>query len=270
VSIVNGAQTADSITTASLTGAISPDAKLLITVIEIGAAAVDLGVKITRARNHQNEVRGVDFAALDPNQERLRQELAAAGIKYHYRPSAEARARREDTFTLEEAAVALACLSFRVAHSLARPRPAHNAIDFVVAAKKEIGRLWEQEGTIYGQIFPSSLSGLHACRLVRIYRLVDRILADSERSEGVYYRRMFFRHGRYFVMAFLAHRLPEVVRRLQAKCAAPAEAESPCLPRLVRVSASLSYCAHGGLRWSVRRKAGDGGRSSGRLLRQPI
>ncbi len=213
VSIVNGAQTAGSITTASLSGPISPDAKLLITVIEIGAAADDLGVKITRARNHQNEVRGVYFAALDPNQERLRQELAVVGIKYHYRPSAEARTRHDDAFTLEEAAVALACLSFSVAHSRSRTRPVHNAIDFVVAAKKEIGRLWEQSGTMYGHIFPATLSGLRACRLVRIYRLVDRILAGSERSEAAYYRRMFFRHGRYFVMAFLAHQLPDVLRR---------------------------------------------------------
>lgn len=215
VSIVNGAQTAGSITTAALAGDISADAKLLITVIEIGAAGDDLGVKITRARNHQNEVRGVYFAALDPNQERLRQELAIVGIKYHYRPSVEARIRREDSFTLEEAAVALACLSFSVVHSRMQPRPAQNAIDYVVAAKKEIGRLWDQDGAVYKHIFPANLSGLHACRLVRIYRLVDRILAGSEQSEGAYYRRMFFRHSRYFVMAFVAHRLSDVVRRPQ-------------------------------------------------------
>ncbi len=66
-----------------------------MTLIEIGNGADDIGLKITRARNHQNVVRGVDFAALDPNQERLRQELAVAGITYFYRPSAEARARNE-------------------------------------------------------------------------------------------------------------------------------------------------------------------------------
>jgi hypothetical protein len=207
VSIVNGAQTAGSITNASAVGEISPDAKLLITVIEIGGAADDLGIKITRARNHQNEVRGVYFGALDPNQERLRQELAIAGIKYHYRPSAEARARRDDAFTLEEAALAMACLSFPVVHSRARPRPPQNAIDFAVTAKKEIGRLWEQDGAIYGHLFPATASGLRAYRLVRIYRLIDRILASNERSETAYYRRMFFRHGRYFIMAFVAHRL---------------------------------------------------------------
>lgn len=223
VSIVNGAQTAGSIANASLAGEISPDAKLLITVIEIGAEADDLGIKITRARNHQNEVRGVYFAALDPNQERLRQELAVVGIKYHYRPSAEARARREDAFTLEEAAVALACLSFPAAHSRARPRPPQNAIDFTVTAKNEIGRLWEQDGAAYGHLFPVTLSGLRTYRLVRIYRMIDRILAASEQSEGAYYRRMFFRHGRYFIMAFVAHRLPDVVRRSQLAISADDE-----------------------------------------------
>jgi hypothetical protein len=215
MSIVNGAQTAGSISTASLAGRISPDARLLITIIEIGSGGDEFSITITRARNHQTEVRGVYFAALDPTQERLRQELAAVGIKYHYRPSAEASLRRDDAFTIEEAAVALACLSFRIAHSRTRPRAGQNAIDFVVTAKREIGRLWEQDGAIYGHIFPATLSGLRACRLVRIYRLVDRILAATEQAETGYSRRMFFRHGRFFIMAFLALRLADVIGRPQ-------------------------------------------------------
>jgi hypothetical protein len=123
--------------------------------------------------------------------------------------------RSDDAFKIEEAAVALACLSFRIAHSRTRPRSGHNAIDFVVTAKKEIGRLWEQDGAIYGHIFPANLSGLRACRVVRIYRLVDRILAANERAETAYYRRMFFRHGRFFIMAFLALRLTDVIGRPQ-------------------------------------------------------
>ncbi|MCM8611877.1 AIPR family protein [Accumulibacter sp.] len=225
LSIVNGAQTAGAIFNATLAGNVSPDAKLLVTLIEIGNGADDIGLKITRARNHQNVVRGVDFAALDPNQERLRQELAAAGITYFYRPSAEARARREDAFTLEEAAVAMACLAFKVrsaAELLQHPRPI-NAVDFVVTAKKEIGRLWEQDGTLYGQLFPATLSGVRACRLVRIYRFIDRILADTERSENSYYRRMFFRHGRYFIMAFVALRSGDVMSKSQLEITAADE-----------------------------------------------
>jgi hypothetical protein len=221
LSIVNGAQTAGAIATATLAGDISSDAKLLITIIEIGNSGDDIGLKITRARNHQNVVRGVDFAALDPNQERLRQELRAAGITYFYRPSAEARARRDDAFTLEEAAIAMACLTFKVrsaAELQQHPKPI-NAIDFVVTAKKEIGRLWEQEGAMYSHLFRAGLSGVHVCRLVRIYRFIDHILADTERSENGYHRRMFFRHARYFVMAFVALRSADIIGRQELELA---------------------------------------------------
>jgi hypothetical protein len=104
VSIVNGAQTAGTVATAALQTEISDDARVLLTIIETGTNQDDIAIKVTRSRNFQNAVRGIDFAALDPTQERLRQELAAMGITYHYRPSAEARARRDDDFTLEEAA----------------------------------------------------------------------------------------------------------------------------------------------------------------------
>jgi hypothetical protein len=219
LSIVNGAQTAGAIADATLAGEISPDAKVLITIIEIGVGSDDIGVRITRARNHQNVVRGVDFAALDPNQERLRQEMAMAGITYHYRPSAEARTRRDDAFTFEEAAVALACLSFPVRTSAEIRAPnspraaAYHAVEFVVAAKKEVGRLWDQEGVLHGQLFPPAITGLRVCRMVRIFRFVDQILAATERSENGYHRRMFFRHGRYFIMAFVSHRSNEVLSR---------------------------------------------------------
>ncbi len=220
VSIVNGAQTAGAISSASISGPIADEAKLLITIIEIGATKDDLGLRITRARNHQNTVRGVDFAALAPNQERLRRELAAAGITYHYRPSAEARMRREDAFNLEEAAVAVACLSHPVLSSQqvqeARQRRSrlNNAVDFIITAKKEVGRLWEQDGQLYNTLFDKELTGLRLCRLVRIYRFVDRIMAATETSESTYHRRMFYRHGRFFLMAFVAHQCEPVLRKI--------------------------------------------------------
>lgn len=242
LSIVNGAQTAGAIFNATLAGDISPDAKLLVTLIEIGDGADDIGLKITRARNHQNVVRGVDFAALDPNQERLRQDLSAAGITYFYRPSAEARTRREDAFTLEEAAVAMACLAFKVrsaAELRQHPRPI-NAVDFVVTAKKEIGRLWEQDGTLYGQLFSASLSGVRMCRLVRLYRFIDRILADTERSENGYNRRMFFRHGRYFIMAFVAFRSSDIIDKPQLDLAT---ADQTVLSQRINELSELIYSA---------------------------
>jgi hypothetical protein len=218
VSIVNGAQTAGAIANAAAAGEISPDARVLITIIEIGNGADDIGARITRARNRQTVVRGVDFAALDPNQERLRQEMALAGITYHYRPSAEARTRRDDAFTFEEAAVSLACLSFPVRTSAEiraanTPRATYHAVEFVVAAKKEVGRLWDQEGVLHGVLFPPALTGLRVCRMVRVFRFIDQILAATERSENGYHRRMFFRHARYFIMAFVSHRSNDVLAR---------------------------------------------------------
>jgi hypothetical protein len=217
VSIVNGAQTAGAIANAALSGEISPDAKVFITVIEIGAQVDDIGLRITRARNYQNVVRGIDFAALDPEQERLRQELALVGITYYYRPSAEARTRRDDAVTLEEAVVAMACLSFPVLSSndIARLRGPNHAVDFVVTAKNEVGRLWDQGGSYYVRLFDNRTSGLSICRLVQIFRFIDQILAATERSENGYHRRMFFRHGRFFIMAFVAHQSADVIGRAE-------------------------------------------------------
>lgn len=218
-SIVNGAQTAGAMLTASQSGAISADARLLVTVIEIGRDAEELGVRITRARNHQNVVRGIDFAALDPTQERLRRELAAVGYRYFYRPSEEARIPNASSITVEESALALACLSHKpmlradVEVRRARGQSAKNAVDLVVAAKKEVSRLWDQSGSLYPLLFSDSLTGVRVCRLVRIFRMLNGILAASEQAETGYARRMFFRHGRYFIMAFIAERCEAVVNR---------------------------------------------------------
>lgn len=218
-SIVNGAQTAGAMLTASQSGDISPEARLLVTVIEIGQDADELGVRITRARNHQNVVRGIDFAALDPTQERLRRELAAAGYRYFYRPSEEARIPNANSITVEEAAVALACLSYSpmlradVDVRRARGQSVQNAVDLVVAAKKEVSRLWDQSGTLYPQLFSDALTGVRVCRLVRVFRMLNGILSATEQAETEYARRMFFRHGRFFIMAFVAQRCTAVVNR---------------------------------------------------------
>src|SRR5262249_5345202 len=49
-----------------------------------------------------------------------------------------------------------------------------------------------------------------------VFRFIDQILADTERSENRYARRMFFRHGRFFVMAIVAHRSAGLIRRAEA------------------------------------------------------
>lgn len=187
-SIVNGAQTVGSIATVyNTSGAVSPEAKLLITLIEIGTQPDPLGLQITRARNTQNAVRELYFAALDPNQERLRQELAVSGIAYQYRPSAEQGI--PNSVTIEQATIALACFKGRT--------------EIIVTAKKESGQIYPQFNQI---LFPPDLSGLQLYRSVQIFQYLDGIFAASEQAETETRRKMFYRHGRFFILHILARR----------------------------------------------------------------
>lgn len=191
-SVVNGAQTVGSIAAVrAANGAVSPEAKLLITLIEIGNAPDNLGPQITRARNTQNAIKGLHFAALDPLQERLRQDLAIFGVTYYYRPSAEAAKGGTNVITLEEAAIALASLSGKT--------------KMIVAAKKEIGQVYDQTRPYYKTLFEKDLTGVRLCRAVHIYRYLMDIFLASELAEAPHSRRkMFYRHGPLFILHILA------------------------------------------------------------------
>jgi hypothetical protein len=187
-SVVNGAQTVGAIASVySANSAIAADAKLLVTIIEVGTETDGIGVKITGARNTQNAVRDVYFAALDPNQERLRQECMVSGVVYHYRPSAD---RGQDDITIEQAAIALACFS--------------GDTNIVVAAKREVSQLYKREN-YYSTLFSDRLSGVTLCRYVRIFTYLDGIFAASERA-ATGRQKMFYRHGRFFILDILSRR----------------------------------------------------------------
>jgi hypothetical protein len=225
-SIVNGAQTVGSISTArSIHGSVSADAKTLITLIEVDSAQPIHGSEITRARNTQNAVRGLHFAALDCEQERLRREMAVSGIVYHYRPSAEAGIAGNE-ITVEIAALALAALSGNTRT--------------VVAAKKESGQLLNCEGDIYPTLFFPGLAGIQLCRSVRIYQYLDDILKASEISETDLHRRSFFRHGRFFILHILSQRVRPLIEKAEKELSTPDQHE---LSRMLLEIAELVYTA---------------------------
>jgi hypothetical protein len=201
-SVVNGAQTVGSIATARNThGPVAATAQVLITLINVGDAAANPGAEITRARNTQNAIRGLHFAALDPQQERLRQELAISGITYLYRPSAEAIQGGAMRITMEQAAVALAALSGNTRA--------------VVAAKKDSGQLYDRDAEYYPVLFGAGLSGIRLARAVRIYGYLDGVLAASEATSFTYNQRMFYRHGRLFIMHILARRHRAILEKAE-------------------------------------------------------
>lgn len=191
-SVVNGAQTVGSIASVfNDNGAISPDAKLLVTIIELGTISDTIGVEITKARNTQNTVRDIYFAALDPNQERLRQECMVSNIVYQYRPSAD----NQDAITIEQAAIALACFS-------------GNA-EIIVAAKKNLNLLYKDH---YSTLFSNELSGITLCRYVRIFQYLDQSFTSYAESL-TNKQKMFYRHGRLFILNILSRRYKSLINK---------------------------------------------------------
>jgi len=202
-SIVNGAQTVGSIAMASQSGIIIDNAKLLVTIIEVGQGITgnDLGTRITRTRNTQNIVHRNNFAALDPNQERLRQELLISGIVYHYRTSDHTTSTTDNSqFSLENATLALACFSCDTST--------------IVAAKREISQVYDRNGTFYPQLFHSMLSGTQLYRQVQIFRYLNMLLSRAESTESGR-RAMFFRHGCYFILHIWARRNQIILKKAE-------------------------------------------------------
>ncbi|MEG4802476.1 AIPR family protein [Microcoleus sp. ARI1-B5] len=192
-SVVNGAQTVGAIASVyNANGSISADAKLLVTIIEVGTETDNIGEKITGARNTQNAVRDVYFAALDSNQERLRQECMVSNIVYEYRPSAE---RNQDAITIEQAAVALACFSGNT--------------EILVAAKREISQLYKH---YYVILFNDGISGVTLCRYVRIFQYLDEIFSASEKA-ATNQQKKFYKHGRFFILDILARRYKPLLNK---------------------------------------------------------
>lgn len=192
LSVINGAQTVAS-AAELMQSANPPDiskAKVLLTLIQSKTAG-DFSPKVTRARNHQNPVSTANFASLDPQQERLRQELACFGISYHYRP--EAAAIPSDTsILLSEAIMALAYLE---------PDPR-----YTVWLKASPATINDAASAHYQAIFTDSLRGVHLVNAVLYSRHIHRLLkvADAA-SYGV--ERLVYRHGLHAIGFVLLKRL---------------------------------------------------------------
>ncbi|MEG4272642.1 MULTISPECIES: hypothetical protein [unclassified Microcoleus] len=71
----------------------------------------------------------------------------------------------------------------------------------MVAAKREISQLYK---LYYDRLFSNTLSGVTLCRYVRIFQYLDRIFANSETAETENRRKMFYRHGRFFILNILS------------------------------------------------------------------
>jgi hypothetical protein len=189
LSIINGAQTVASAAefVRQHPGKNIDDAKVMLTLIKAPADG-PFGKRVTKARNHQNPVQAANFASLDENQERLRQELAHLGFDYHYRPEALATGPR--AITIDEALRALASQQ----HD---PR-------YAVWLKSEPARLANPESAEYQALFTIALPGATLVNAVLCHRAIRTQVVDYElRAKPRSPERLIYRHGIHVITAVM-------------------------------------------------------------------
>ena len=193
LSIINGAQTVATAAefVAQHPGSSIDDAKVMLTLIKAPADG-PFGKRVTKARNHQNPVQTANFASLDENQERLRQEIAHLGFHYHYRP--EATASGDKAITLDEALKALASQQ--------------NDPRYAVWLKSDPARLANPESAEYQALFPGTLSGLALVNAFLCHQAIRKLVVDYEQNAAARSQeKLIYRHALHDITAVMMKRL---------------------------------------------------------------
>ncbi len=172
VSIVNGAQTVGVVWDVAKKDAKAfkkLDARVHIRVISLEHCPAGFETEVTRATNTQNRIQHRDFAALDPNQERLAGEMVLDGKRYAYK-SGDLDPEGDEGCNIEEATIALACAS--------------HDVTMAVQAKREVGGLWRDiTKPPYTTLFNDGLPARRMWRAVKISRLVAEELSSIDKTE---------------------------------------------------------------------------------------
>jgi hypothetical protein len=193
LSVINGAQTIASAAKYVEENPSSDISNALVTLTVIQATSDhEFGKKVTKARNHQNQITLANFVALDDRQERIRQDLALKGFHYSYR-AGEAPVNPEiNTFSVVKAAHGLVLF-------LDNP-------SVVTIAKKESGRFLDANSEHYDAIFPAELSPIRIINAVEFLKYIEnRIASEAKSLPGN--QRLLVKHGLYALGWILAKRL---------------------------------------------------------------
>lgn len=163
-SVVNGAQT---ISTIGEVAAKYPKGInkifVLTKCISLQGASAEFGNEVTKANNRQNRIENRDFVSQDPEQTRLREELAHDNYIYNIVRSDNFN-KSTTSFDIEEATASLACASGQVA--------------LTVQAKRELGKFYENlTKGIYKTIFNPSTTGRYLLNCVVVNREIENIIS---------------------------------------------------------------------------------------------
>jgi hypothetical protein len=157
-SIVNGAQTVSSLAKIDNDSSLAL-VRVSIRVILLKNAPSGFGSDVTRTNNLQNRVEPRDFVAQDPEQKRLRQEMAIEGIDYQFVRSDDAIAST-NACELVEVTTALACSS--------------GDSNLAVQVKTGIGRFYaDLKKPPYKTIFNPGTSGAIAFNATLTHRAIE-------------------------------------------------------------------------------------------------
>lgn len=167
-SVVNGAQTVGTIVDVSKANSVAlQKARVLVRLVSLENCPDGFADEITRAANTQNRIEKRDFAALDPNQKRLRTELYLENQKEYAYQTGEQPPQGDSGCTLDEAAVALAC---RVPD-----------VSLAVQAKREVGMLYEDiTKPPYNVIFNNGTTAKALWEAVTVLRTVESELKKEQ------------------------------------------------------------------------------------------
>jgi len=195
-SIVNGAQTVGALLEACSQGP-APEGYVLMRLVSLERCEDErsFAEKLTRCTNTQNEILARDYIALEPEQERIANQLAPSSVDYHYRLSDETIPQDDSNFSILEATTAAACLIQEQSGELCSR---------ILANRKSLWDTEIEEGqTIsrYKLVFSDTLSARCLWRSVQSQRIIIEKLRELARAEPV--RRPFFENGRWLVLHLL-------------------------------------------------------------------
>lgn len=201
-SVVNGAQTVGTIVDALKTnGSGQQHARVLVRLVSLENCPEGFADEITRAANTQNRIEKRDFAALDPNQERLRTELYLENQKEYAYQTGEQTPLGDSGCTLDEAAIALARRASDVA--------------LAVQAKREVGMLYEDIAKPpYTTIFNGGTTAKILWSAVSVLRAVDAEL-KTEQQKRFGKEQLIAIHGNRFVLRLVFQKLKSEVNDIQ-------------------------------------------------------
>ncbi len=171
--VVNGAQTVAAVHHAfEREPRALAEALIAVRLICLDGAPTDLAQRITQATNTQNHVEARDFAALDPQQELIRQDFALSLDKLYVLKRGEQEPAPIAGCNVAEAALALAC--------------AYPDAALVARFRQNSDVLWRREPEgVYSRLFGSRPTALQIWRSVSLLRRVrDELVILARSLEG--------------------------------------------------------------------------------------